>query len=238
VSTPEARPARGKLAISEQFSSVQGEGVSAGEPCLFLRLAHCNLRCRWCDTKYSWDFEQYRFEDEVRVEPTQAVAERITAEAPRRLVVTGGEPLIQSSELEALFALLAPELVLEVETNGTLAPSARLLERVDQWNVSPKLENSGDPREKRLRPEALALLAKSARAYLKLVVTGPDDPTEAEELLRAPAWPRERVLRMPQAATRAELAARGPLVRAAALVRGLRYSSRLHVERWDGARGK
>ncbi len=238
MSETQAPPARGKLAVSEQFFSIQGEGASAGEPCLFLRLAHCNLRCRWCDTKYSWDFEHYRFEDEVRVERTEAVATRIRAEAPSRLVVTGGEPLIQRAELEALFALLAPELVIEVETNGTLAPGEGLLERVNQWNVSPKLANSGDPPEKRLRPEVLALLARSARAYLKLVVADADELAEVEALVSATAWPRERVLVMPQAATRSELAARGPLVRAAALTRGLRYSSRLHVERWDGVRGK
>src|SRR6185369_6717574 len=152
--------------------------------------------------------------------------------------VTGGEPLIQRAELEALFDLLAPDLVIEIETNGTLAPGARLLERVNQWNVSPKLANSGDPAEKRLRPEVLALLSRSGRAYLKLVLADANELTEVEALVSAVAWPRERVLLMPQAATRAELATRGPLVSAAALARGLRYSSRLHVERWDGARGK
>ena len=238
MSEPLAHAARGKLAVSEQFSSLQGEGASAGEPCLFLRLAHCNLRCRWCDTKYSWDFAQFRFEDEVKLERTEAVAERITSEAPGRLVVTGGEPLIQRAELEALFALLAPELVIEIETNGTLAPGPRLLERVNQWNVSPKLANSGDPSEKRLRPDVLAVFSRSERAYLKLVVADPRELAEVEALVSASEWPRERVLLMPQAATRVELSARGPLVRAAALARGLRYSSRLHVERWDGARGR
>jgi 7-carboxy-7-deazaguanine synthase len=238
VSEPASRAARGKLAVSELFSSIQGEGASAGEACLFLRLAHCNLRCSWCDTKYSWDFEHYRFEDEVQSEPTERVAERIATQAPRRLVVTGGEPLIQRAELETLFGLLAHELVIEIETNGTLAPGARLLERVNQWNVSPKLANSGDPAEKRVRHDVLGELARSGRAYLKLVVADPNELAEVEALVRDCEWPRERVLLMPQAATRAELAARGPLVRAAALTRGLRYSSRLHVERWDGARGK
>jgi organic radical activating enzyme len=238
VSDAPGREARGKLAVSELFESVQGEGASAGSPCLFLRLAHCNLRCRWCDTKYSWDFEHYRFEDEVRLEPTTGIAEHIARLAPPRLVITGGEPLIQRAELEVLTGLLAPELVIEIETNGTLSPGPRLLERVTQWNVSPKLANSGDPASKRLRLEVLHELRASGRAYLKLVVAEEAELEEAEALVRASAWPLDRVLLMPQAATRAELAARGPLVRAAALVRGLGFSPRLHVERWDGARGK
>ncbi|MGE0321573.1 MAG: hypothetical protein AB7S68_04680, partial [Polyangiaceae bacterium] len=54
------------LRISEVFASIQGEGVSLGAPCVFLRLALCNLRCSWCDTKYTWDWSQYRYADEVR----------------------------------------------------------------------------------------------------------------------------------------------------------------------------
>jgi hypothetical protein len=73
---------------------------------------------------------------------------------------------------------------------------------------------------------------------LKLVVATLADAEEAEAVVALTAWPRERVLFMAQAATRAELGARGPVVEAEALRRGLRYSPRLHVERWDGARGK
>lgn len=230
--------ARGKLALSELFTSVQGEGASAGAPCLFVRLAHCNLRCAWCDTRYSWDFASYEYAREVEIVPTAEVAERIRASGAERLVITGGEPLIQRGELEALVALLDPALVLEVETNGTLAPGAVLIARVNQWNVSPKLANGGDPAEKRLKPTTLAELSATGCAYLKLVVAEASDLVEAEALIAATAWPRERVLLMPQAATRAELHARAPLVRTEALARGLRYSSRLHIERWDGERGR
>jgi len=238
VSAKREHPEQGKLHVSELFASVQGEGPSAGEPCLFLRLAHCNLRCAWCDTKYSWDFQRYRFEDEVSREATEALAERVQSTSPTRLVVTGGEPLLQQRELERLLALLPAELTIEIETNGTLAPSPVLAARVNQWNVSPKLANSGDPAERRLAPEALARLRDSGRAFLKLVVRSPAELDEAESLIAACSWPRERVLLMAQAATRAELAARGALIRAAALSRGLGYSPRLHVEQWDGERGR
>jgi organic radical activating enzyme len=238
VTTEPVAPGRGKLAVSELFESIQGEGASAGTPCLFVRLAHCNLRCSWCDTRYSWDFKSYRYTDEVETVPTPELARRIRASRARRIVLTGGEPLIQRDELEALAALVDAGLGIEFETNGTLAPGAALLARVNQWNVSPKLANAGEPAEKRLKTGVLRELSASGRAYLKLVVASAADLVEAEALIAATAWPRERVLLMPQAATRAELERRAPLVRAEALARGLGYSSRLHIERWDGERGR
>jgi len=228
-----------ELKVSEVFASIQGEGPSAGAPCVFLRLAQCNLHCTWCDTKYTWDFRNYRFEDEVRVESVRNIAQRIEQHGADRLVVTGGEPLIQTDALVELFRTLDSErqLTLEVETNGTFAPSAELAARVDQWNVSPKLANAGDPERLRLKPEALRAFAATGRAFLKLVVESASDADEADALVASVAWPRERVLLMAQASTRETLAERAPLVSAEALRRGLRYSPRLHVERWNGARG-
>ena len=228
----------GTLRVSELFESVQGEGPSAGSPCVFLRLAHCNLRCSWCDTKYSWDFQTYSIHEETRVETLSNLAGRVAAAGLPRLVVTGGEPLIQAVELAELLSQLPAELVVEIETNGTLEPPPELIRGVAQWNVAPKLSNSGEPQERRLQPKVLAVLLATGRAFLKLVVATAEDAEEAEALVALLDWPRERVLFMAQAATRAELAARGPLVRAEALRRGVRYSPRLHVERWDGARGK
>jgi 7-carboxy-7-deazaguanine synthase len=227
------------LKVSEIFSSVQGEGPSAGAPSIFLRLAQCNLHCRWCDTKYTWDWSAYRFEDEVRALSVVVVARRVRELSSDRLVVTGGEPLLQGDALVELFRLLDGErrLAIEVETNGTIEPNTELTERVDQWNVSPKLANSGDPERLRLRPDVLSAFKETGRAFLKLVVESSADSDEAEALVRSIGWPQNRVLLMAQAATRETLAERGPVVAAEALRRGLRYSPRLHVERWNGARG-
>jgi 7-carboxy-7-deazaguanine synthase len=237
VSVAPSSSAAASLLVSEIFESVQGEGASAGEPAVFLRLARCNLHCRYCDTAYTWDFERYRFEDEVHERSVDDVAAELGKSATGRLIVTGGEPMMQQRGLGALLRALSPATFVEVETNGTLAPEAALAERVDQWNVSPKLSNGGDPAALRIRPAALAALLATERAYLKLVVGTAADIVEAEALVAGAGWPRERVLLMPEAASRAELAERGGFVRESALVRGLRYSPRLHVERWDGARG-
>ncbi len=247
------------LRVSEIFSSVQGEGASLGAPCVFLRLALCNLRCSWCDTKYTWDWSQYRYADEVKERPIAEVlrdvrrylaeqalgapaeqeGERRTsspAQSPR-LVITGGEPLIQSKALVELLQQLPSDVVVEVETNGTFAPLPELALRVNQWNVSPKLSHGGDPENRRLVDDALLALRDTRRAWLKLVVEAESDWSEIESLLKRTAWPRERVLLMPQASDREALRARLPIVNDIAARQHVQSCSRLHIERWGGRRG-
>lgn len=224
--------------LSEIFSSVQGEGASAGKPALFVRLAVCNLRCGFCDTKYSWDFKTYRYEEEVRSVSLGELAARITQAGERRVVVTGGEPLLQQAKLAKLFSDVPEDIVIEVETNGTLLPQRELLARVDQWNVSAKLAHSGEPPERRLNFEALAALRDSGRAYLKLVVRGAEDLPEVHALVRESAFAPASVLLMPEATTRLEYASRARLIEELSRAHGFGFSPRLHVAQWDGMRGR
>ena len=225
------------LKISEIFDSLQGEGVSMGAPCTFVRLAQCNLHCTWCDTKYTWDFERYRYEDEVREQSVAEISQLVNAGTSRRLVLTGGEPLLQQRALKELFARLAPDVTVEVETNGTIAPEPESLSRVNQWNVSPKLSNAGDPEHFRIKPEVLATLRDTNRAFLKLVVSSETDFNEADALIESLAWPPDRVLFMPQASNRDELRTSSFAVAEAARARSVRFSTRLHLELWGGRRG-
>ncbi len=223
------------LSISEIFDSVQGEGPSAGMPCTFLRLAGCNLRCSWCDTAYTWDWARFDRSVEVRRVDVDQVVERLRHAS--RLVITGGEPLLQQRKLHGVLLRLNPELPIEIETNGTVEPSAELLARVDQWNVSPKLANSGETSERAFLVNTLACLRDSGRAWLKFVVASAVDTDEALGWVAKLRWPRERVMLMPLASTQAELAVRLPVVQELCTQRGLRLSPRLHVERWGDRRG-
>jgi organic radical activating enzyme len=225
------------LKVSEIFESVQGEGATAGEPAVFLRLATCNLHCGWCDTRYTWDFNNYRYEDEVTTRDVPDVVSELSSFSTPRLVITGGEPMLQQPGVGALLSRLSPATVVEVETNGTLAPRPELEARIDQWNVSPKLSRSGNRRSLAQRPAVLTRFLATGRAWLKLVVADEADVAEAEALIDALGWPRGRALLMAEARTRAELEARATFVEAAARARGLGVSPRLHVERWDGRRG-
>lgn len=222
------------LLVSELFHSLQGEGVSAGLPCSFLRLGGCNLDCSWCDTAYTWDWSRYDRATELRRVPLTELVGELTSR--RRLVVTGGEPLLQQRRLVALLSAL-PELTVEVETNGTLLPNPTLLARVDQWNVSPKLPSSGVARSKAHQPSVLAALRDTGRAYLKLVLSSEAELAAVETLVAEAEWPAERVVLMPEGTSAAALNARSPWVAEAAITRGYRFSTRLHVLLWGSRRG-
>ena len=225
------------LRLSEVFDSLQGEGVNAGKPCRFVRLALCNLHCHYCDTKYTWDFARYDYEREVHETALEVVAEQFRTAPAGHVVVTGGEPLLQQRALAKVFERVPRELFIEIETNGTRVPLPSLCERVDQWNVSPKLASAGDSAELRIRPDALLTLRETGRAYLKLVVKTAHDRDEAEALRVRFGFSRERTLLMPEAATPQELEARSGEVAAWSQALSLRFSSRLHVSLWGGRRG-
>lgn len=233
---PEREPGE-LLRLSEVFDSLQGEGPNTGKPCRFVRLALCNLRCHYCDTKYTWDFDRYDYDAEVKEAPLAAVAEQIALAPSRHVVITGGEPLLQQRALAKVLARIPRAIFVEIETNGTRVPLPGLAERVDQWNVSPKLASAGDSEASRIRPDALEALRATGRAYLKLVVQSEQDRLEAEALRLRFGFERERTLLMPEAALPAELSARSPQVAAWAQQLGLRFSTRLHLSLWGGRRG-
>lgn len=238
ASSPDADLGAVTLELSEIFSSVQGEGLSAGAPALFVRLALCNLRCTWCDTKYTWDFKHYDYDREVRTVSAEEVARRIAQAPERRVVITGGEPLLQQRALAPLLRRIPADVYVEVETNGTLLPNEVLTARVDQWNVSPKLAHSGESEARRAKLDVLAAFSRTGRANLKLVIRDELDLPEVEALVARSGFPRDAVLLMPQGATTGEYLERAERVKALCEAQGYRFSPRLHVLRWGGARGR
>lgn len=125
---------RPTLKIIEIFSSVQGEGLRQGEPTIFVRLAGCNLRCSFCDTKSAWtgggDVSWLDILERVRAERK--------ARPSRWVCLTGGEPLLQ--DISRLVRELKSEgFFVQIETNGTVD---RLLP-VDWYTVSPKPPDYG-----------------------------------------------------------------------------------------------
>ena len=133
------------LRCSEIFESIQGEGHSAGVASVFLRLAVCNLRCSWCDTKYTWDWSRnIRYEDGRSA--NQAVAD-VTHASPRRalaaahLVVTGGEPLLQQPALASALRCSSGRPIHRGRNERHRSLPVRSYARASQSveNVSPKL---------------------------------------------------------------------------------------------------
>ncbi|HSC88326.1 MAG TPA: 7-carboxy-7-deazaguanine synthase QueE [Polyangiaceae bacterium] len=233
------------LWLSERFVSLQGEGVSMGAPSAFVRLGRCNLACGFCDTPYTWDFERYVFDDEISAIEADELCAWLLENSPGRIIWTGGEPLIQQKQMVEVIRRLdasreaagAERDVLEVETNGTVRPHPELLERIDQWNVSPKLAGSGETVERRLVDRALGVFADSPRARFKFVLSDEADEREALELSDRLKLARDRVIFMPEARDASELRERSPWVAAAALRARVRFSGRLHLELYGGRRG-
>ena len=243
--TPLSGPARAsRLLLSrmadgrpEIFASVQGEGLSAGVPSTFVRLATCNLRCSWCDTAYTWDWHRFDKSEQILDSDAQLVLEAVAGLAPKNIVITGGEPLIQRRQL----APLARELKsrgyrLEVETNGTIAPG-EFGSLVDQWNVSPKLRHSGNEGLERLPEAPLRDFAALDNANFKFVVQDETDLGEVEELRERFSIAAARVVLMPEGTTAAGLNARSPWLAEACTQRGYRFSTRLHILIWGDKRG-
>ena len=154
------------LAVNEVFGpTFQGEGPTSGRRAAFLRLARCNLSCTWCDTPYTWDWSRYEPAREVHRLSVDELLERIDAMGVDRLVITGGEPLLQQARLlELLEACAARAWAVEVETNGTRAPLPAVAALVEQFNVAIKLADSAMAERARIRPAAIRALAGSGRA--------------------------------------------------------------------------
>ncbi|MBA4181261.1 MAG: pyrroloquinoline quinone biosynthesis protein PqqE [Anaerolinea sp.] len=221
----------------EIFASIQGEGASAGYPSTFVRLAVCNLRCTWCDTAYTWDWSRFDRREQVLPMPAEAVFDTVRALAPRRVVITGGEPLLQRRQLVPLLTLLNEAgYCVEIETNGTLAP-AGAAPLIQQFNVSPKLAHSGNEGLARIRPDALRWFAGDERAVFKFVVQDQADLAELESLREAFAIPPGRVILMPEGRTADEIRQRSPWLADICTQRGYRFSTRLHILIWGDKRG-
>jgi 7-cyano-7-deazaguanosine (preQ0) biosynthesis protein QueE len=233
---------RMKSGEPEIFATVQGEGATAGVPSVFVRLAECNLRCSWCDTKYTWDWKSYDRAAETVELSVDEVADRTLAaasEGVRTVVFTGGEPLIQQDELVGLARRVKERgMRIEVETNGTIVPSEELAALVDQWNVSPKLASSGNTERARHRPAVLEWFAARPSAYFKLVITSDADAEEVDRLVGVLGVPRERVILSPEGVDAATLAERSRWLAYRCSSYGYRLGTRLHVLLWGQERGR
>jgi len=223
------------------FYTVQGEGKSMGEPVVFLRSHICNLRCTWCDAFYTWNPKSKEFWTESYELTPQQIAERLeeawTCENPKkkkRAVLTGGEPLLQKDKVDQLMDLM-PDWGFEIETNGTIMPTEKQLERC-QFNCSPKLENSGNIRAARIKPEVLQRL-NQADTQFKFVVMSEADVEEAERDFIAPfGLDVNKVVLMPQGVTTKEVMDNARVIVEIAKKKGYRLLDRLQVDIWGAKR--
>lgn len=225
------------MRISEIFYSLQGEGFLTGVPSVFVRLAGCPLRCRWCDTKYAWSREAGREYNKEQIIQT------VQQWPCRFVVITGGEPMVEPDLPLLVRDLKAADKHITIETAGiAYIPDMPC----DLMSISPKLSNAvpDDAKSAAIHKDTkldLAVLEELLDHYnyqLKFVVDSADDLAEIQELLDKIAnIDSEKVILMPQASTRLGLLAKSPMVAELCKRTGYAFSHRLHVLLWDNARG-
>jgi 7-carboxy-7-deazaguanine synthase len=162
--------------LIELYKSVQGESSFAGLPCIFVRLAGCNLRCSWCDSEYTFTGGKPFTLDEIEAQ--------IKDLAPCTLIeFTGGEPMLQSKELLPFMErLLSQNFTLMIETSGErpLADVPKAVHKI----VDVKCPGSGSAANT-FHFENLAALTKNDE--VKFVISHREDYEFARDFIRTHA---------------------------------------------------
>lgn len=223
------------LPLSEVFGPTwQGEGPHTGLRCGFVRLGLCNLSCEWCDTPYTWDSTRYDVRAECPDTPVLDIADAVHNLGCGTMVLSGGEPLMHARTPALRLLLESTAVSWHVETNGTIAPPAWMLQRVEHFTVSPKI-NTRDPARKRIKPAALNAFPESAA--WKFVCTTPDDVNTVHSLCTDLGIPADRVWVMPEGRTAAGLLVTQRELAPRIRDHGYNLSTRLHVLLFGDTKG-
>lgn len=237
----------------EIFYSIQGEGKSAGKPAIFIRLSLCNLHCQWCDTDYTWNWEGTPFthikdqmegytkfskDNWIITVDNEQILSSLDQYPCKRVILTGGEPLMQPKELTKLAKELKNKgYFLEIETNGTLVPPSDLDAYLDQYNVSPKLSNSNNVLKLRIKDKALAFFNNSDKASFKFVI---DTETDIEEVLALTSQfdiNPDKIYLMPQGLDSETLARKQHWIIEVCKEYGFNFTDRMHIHLYGDKRG-
>jgi len=226
------------MKIAELFYSIQGEGILAGVPSVFIRTSGCNLRCWWCDTPYaSWTPEGQELS-------LDQILEYVRQHSKGYVVITGGEPMIARGIVRLTGELKRMGQHITIETAGTVYAPVQC----DLMSLSPKLSNSTPSPERagawaerherlRIRLPVLRRLMHEYDYQLKFVVRHPGDLAEVRQLAEQLAARPERVLLMPEGTDPETLRQRAAWIVEACKELGFRYTPRLHIELYGNRRG-
>ncbi|MDL2221522.1 7-carboxy-7-deazaguanine synthase QueE [Parabacteroides sp. OttesenSCG-928-N08] len=228
--------------IAELYPCIQGEGKRVGVPSILIRLMGCNLRCHWCDTRFtSW-------EPEAAAYGVDAILPLLDAHPYiDEVILTGGEPTL-SPDFEAIVRLCKSRgKQVTVETNGTHPIDPALLGLIDLASLSPKLANStpldharlAEMHEKRrIRLDVLRSWMRHSLDYqLKFVVSDEADLQEIKGLMEQLQADRSHIYLMPEGTTHQQLHPKRIWLADRCIREGFRYCERIHVVIYGDQRG-
>jgi 7-carboxy-7-deazaguanine synthase len=229
--------------VSEVFGpTIQGEGPSTGRRAGFVRLGRCDLHCAWCDTPYTWDWKgrngvTYDPAVELQMMDVEEVTQRVRDMDVPLVVITGGEPLLQMKQVTRLAENLEPTHQIEVETNGRHRPIFDLIQAVTAFNVSPKLDNSGQDEDRTIIPSVLSTFAASGKARFKWVCDSPADVDRVARLSVGLGIPASATWIMAEGRVPGEVHYHLSQVVEATIAHHFNLTGRLHLEIWGDKRG-
>lgn len=242
VKSTEGLDPSNSLKISEYFfDTIQGEGVSTGVPAAFLRLTDCTLNCVFCDSSSVWKYGNlYSFDELFEMMEESGLVEQLRNGV--HLVLTGGSPLRQETRLYdfliEFISLYEFSPFIEIENECTLMPSKGMMALVNQWNNSPKLDNSENKKKARYKPEIIRQLSELNNSWFKFVISEEANWNEIEEdFLKPGLIHRHQIILMPEGETREKLALTREMAADIAIRENVRFSDRLHVTIWDKKTG-
>lgn len=210
------------IKVNDIFYSVQGEGILTGMPSKFIRLAACNLRCVWCDTKKA---AFHSIGQKMEIDDIMVNLENFVGTS-KYVVLTGGEPMISKHIEELTKAIKSWHYHLTIETNGTVYKDVS----VDLLSISPKLSNSGVPDDKRVKIDVLRRLINKYNYQLKFPIDEEKDLAEMQQILdNIGTYADHRVLLMPVGIDNEEIKDKLMWLTEVAKKWGYRLSDRLQI---------
>lgn len=161
------------MKVNEIFYSISGESIDAGYPTIFIRTYGCPLRCSYCDSSYSWSGNEYK---EMSI---MEIMEEIRKYYPcRKVILTGGEPLLQEDWKDLVYVLCEDGYSVEIETNGSL-PLDRNIPCNCKYTMDWKSISSG--MSDRMLEDNLSMLR--GKDTLKFVVGTQEDLEQAKSVM-------------------------------------------------------
>jgi len=226
------------MEISEIFTSIQGEGNLLGRSVIFLRLSKCNFHCPDCDSKYSWDEGIKISVEDITTKLTKMIKIHQPHQPHPYICITGGEPLLQSQELEKLILSLPNNYIWSVETNGSIG--TRIIAdptRDIQFTISPKLPSFYEKGLELYDPFWSKEAQETDDIIFKFVIGDEQDLTDMENFITEQDISRHKVWLMPKCITVEEHLRLLPMLWKYTVKCGLNLSARLQVLTFNNRRG-